>query len=159
MIVNLVSMIKKTRKSKTAAVKMETFKLESAKTAPVKTETPQPTPVSAKPAAVRNEKPIELSTHQTPTAPKPASTAGISLELVKPGAKHVYVAGSFNEWKPERAPLSATGDGRWVRNLDVKPGRYEYLFVVDGQWLPDPNAKETVQNPFGGWNSVLNVTA
>jgi hypothetical protein len=36
-------------------------------------------------------------------------------------------------------------------------GRHEYLFVVDGQWLPDPKAKESVQNPFGGRNSVLVV--
>jgi len=40
----------------------------------------------------------------------------------------------------------------------VNPGRYEYLFVVDGQWLPDPNAKESVANPFGGRNSVLRVS-
>jgi hypothetical protein len=29
---------------------------------------------------------------------------------------------------------------------------------VDGQWLPDPNAKESVENPFGGRNSVLVVS-
>jgi hypothetical protein len=29
---------------------------------------------------------------------------------------------------------------------------------VDGQWLPDPNAKESVENPFGGRNSVLTVS-
>jgi hypothetical protein len=50
------------------------------------------------------------------------------------------------------------GDGRWEGDLAVGAGRYEYLFVVDGQWLPDPNAKETVQNPFGGRNSVLTVS-
>ena len=79
----------------------------------------------------------------------------VSLELVRPDAKHVYVAGSFNGWKPESTPLSPAGNGRWVGDLSVKPGRYEYLFVVDGQWLPDPNAKESVRNPFGGLNSVL----
>jgi 1,4-alpha-glucan branching enzyme len=82
----------------------------------------------------------------------------VSLELVKPGAKKVCVAGSFNGWKPEKAPLIPVGDGHWVGNLAVDPGRYEYLFVVDGQWLPDPNAKETVQNPYGGRNSVLTVS-
>jgi 1,4-alpha-glucan branching enzyme len=82
----------------------------------------------------------------------------VMLELVKPGAKNVYVAGSFNGWKPESTPLKAAGNGRWVGDLSVKPGRHEYLFVVDGQWLPDPNAKETVQNPFGGTNSVLIVS-
>ena len=91
---------------------------------------------------------------------KPASPKAnrVSLELTKPEAKNVFVAGSFNEWKPEQTPLMRVGDGRWAGDLVVKPGRHEYLFVVDGQWLPDPNAKESVQNPFGGRNSVLVVS-
>jgi 1,4-alpha-glucan branching enzyme len=88
-----------------------------------------------------------------------SAAPNISLELVKPGAKQVAVAGDFNDWKPERTPLVQIGNGRWVGDLNVKPGRHEYLFVVDGQWLPDPNAKENVQNPFGGKNSVLIVSA
>jgi 1,4-alpha-glucan branching enzyme len=90
-----------------------------------------------------------------PTAPK---ANHVSLELVKPDAKTVYVAGSFNEWKPEKTPLVSLGNGRWAGELAVRPGRHEYLFVVDGQWMPDPNARETVQNPFGGRNSVLVVS-
>jgi len=68
------------------------------------------------------------------------------------------VVGSFNEWQPERSPLLPSGGGRWVGDLAIDPGRYEYLFVVDGEWVPDPNAKETVKNPFGGHNSILTVT-
>lgn len=82
----------------------------------------------------------------------------VALELVKPEAKTVYVAGSFNGWKPETTPLTLAGNGRWIGNLKVNPGKHEYLFVVDGQWLPDPNAKESVQNPFGGLNSILTVS-
>jgi len=100
-----------------------------------------------------------------PIAPKaqPVKVAGpqpnLSLEFIKPGAKQVAVAGDFNDWKPELSPLVQIGNGRWVGDLSVKPGRHEYLFVVDGQWLPDPNARENVQNPFGGKNSVLIVSA
>lgn len=82
----------------------------------------------------------------------------ILLELIKPDAKNVCVAGTFNEWNPQKTPLSPLGNGRWASDLKVKAGRYEYLFVVDGQWLPDPNAKESVQNPYGGTNSVLVVS-
>ena len=106
----------------------------------LKVETPAPTtfnPVLMNPAI---------------TEPRPARVA---LELVKPDAKQVFVAGSFNEWRPERAPLIQVGNGRWKGELAIAPGRHEYLFVVDGQWLPDPNAKETAQNPYGGKNSVL----
>lgn len=108
----------------------------------------------AKPEVTRTE------VAKTNTAkPEPTRTNRVSLELVRPGAKHVCVAGSFNEWQPEKTPLIPLGNGRWVGDLTVNPGRYEYLFVVDGQWLPDPNAKESVANPFGGRNSVLRVSA
>src|SRR5215472_15620395 len=90
--------------------------------------------------------------------PQSPKVGRVSFELVRPDAKSVYVAGSFNDWKPEKAPLSPTGNGRWVGDLTLKPGRHEYLFVVDGQWMPDPNAKESVQNPFGGRNSILGVS-
>jgi 1,4-alpha-glucan branching enzyme len=90
--------------------------------------------------------------------PELANVGRVSFELVKPGARQVYVAGSFNDWKPETAPLIPKGNGRWVGDLTIKPGRHEYLFVVDGQWLADPNAKESVQNPYGGRNSILGVS-
>jgi 1,4-alpha-glucan branching enzyme len=88
-------------------------------------------------------------------APKPAH---VVVELINPTAKQVFLAGSFNNWQPEQTPLVAAGNGRWTRDLKVGPGRYEYLFVVDGQWLPDPNARQSVENPFGGRNSVLTVS-
>jgi len=31
--------------------------------------------------------------------------------------------------------------------------------VVDGQWMANPLAKESVANPFGGRNSVLKVSS
>jgi len=129
--------------------------------------TPAAAPVASKPvvpAAAPTVKP--LTAPPPPPAPVakapvaiPSRKVGrISFELLKPEAKAVCVAGSFNGWKPEQAPLVRTGNGRWVGEMTVNPGKYEYLFVVDGQWIPDPNAKETVQNPFGGRNSVLTVS-
>ena len=88
-------------------------------------------------------------------APQPPQ---VVLELVNPAAKQVFVAGSFNNWQPEQTPLVAAGNGRWTGDLKVAPGLYEYLFVVDGQWLPDPKATQSVENPFGGRNSVLKVS-
>ena len=107
--------------------------------------------------------PVSIASTPVKTQPAPAleksRAAHVSLELVKPEAKNVCVAGSFNGWKPEKTPLVPKGNGHWVGDLTVNPGKYEYLFVVDGQWLPDPNAKESVQNPFGGKNSILTVSA
>ena len=110
------------------------------------------TAVKVEVAAPEAAQPVTVKTG----APRPAR---VVLEIVSPTAKQVLVAGSFNEWNPERTPLAAASNGRWTGDLKLSPGRHEYLFVVDGQWLPDPNAKESVQNPFGGRNSVLTVAA
>src|SRR6266852_882935 len=51
------------------------------------------------------------------TKPNPTKGNHVSLELVKPEAKQVCVAGSFNEWKPEKTPLNRAGNGRWIGDL------------------------------------------
>ena len=140
---------------------------------PASTQVQAPKLAQAAPAAVPTAKsetsspPAGTMPNRTP-APnqRPSETTGglstcrsskVSLEFFKPDARQVAVAGSFNGWKPE-ASLRPAGNGRWVGDLNVGPGRYEYLFIVDGQWQPDPNAKESVSNPFGGKNSVLIVS-
>jgi 1,4-alpha-glucan branching enzyme len=72
-------------------------------------------------------------------------------------AKSVCVAGTFNDWQPEKKTLHTARIGCWYKDTALAPGAYEYCFIVDGHWMPDPQAKETVPNPFGGRNSVLNV--
>ena len=92
------------------------------------------------------------------TPAKATGTCGsVALRFVAPKAKKVCVAGSFNNWHAAALPLKPRGD-EWVGEVKLAPGRYEYLFVVDGRWLPDPAARETVPNPFGGFNSLLSVT-
>jgi hypothetical protein len=49
------------------------------------------------------------------------------------------------------------GHGNWAKTLELKPGTYEYLFVVDGHWVADPGSAVTVSNPFGGINCCVTV--
>jgi 5'-AMP-activated protein kinase regulatory beta subunit len=72
-------------------------------------------------------------------------------------ALQVSLAGTFNDWRPDATPMLALGDVRWEKELMLPPGRYEYLFVVDGEWQSDPAAVEQTPNVYGGLNSVLNV--
>lgn len=89
---------------------------------------------------------------------KPAAgPSPVALKLRAPAAKEVFVAGSFNGWQVGATPLRPAKGGEWQGELNLTPGRYEYLFVVDGTWLPDPAAREAAPNPFGGLNSVLSV--
>jgi 1,4-alpha-glucan branching enzyme len=81
----------------------------------------------------------------------------VYFEFTHPTARTVCIAGTFNDWQPEAKPMHPMGDGYWVKQTELAPGTHEYCLVVDGQWMPDPLAKECVPNPFGGQNSVLNV--
>jgi hypothetical protein len=81
----------------------------------------------------------------------------VFFEFTHPTAGAVGIAGTFNHWRPEAAPMIPWGHSRWLNELSLPPGTYEYCLVVDGQWLPDPLAREAVPNPFGGMNSVLKV--
>ena len=83
----------------------------------------------------------------------------VYLEFVHPHARHVAVAGSFNDWRPAATPMVPMGRGWWVKGLVLPPGRYEYRLLVDGQWMPDPNAAEAAPTPDGKVNSVLVVPA
>ena len=81
----------------------------------------------------------------------------VRFEFTHPTARSVCVAGTFDNWRPGAKPMHPLGGGRWLKETVLPPGTYEYCLVVDGQWMPDPLARETVPNPFGGVNSVLKV--
>ena len=81
----------------------------------------------------------------------------VALDLTDCRANDVFVVSSFNGWQVGATPMMALGEGMWGVRLELPPGRYEYQFVVDGRWMPDPNAEESARNDSGGVNSVLIV--
>ena len=96
--------------------------------------------------------------HNHNNAPNPGPRlVPVRFEYTHPTATSVCVAGSFNQWKPEAKTLHYAGTGHWTKDTVLAPGSYEYCLIVDGQWMPDPQARDTVPNPFGGRNSILIV--
>jgi cyclomaltodextrinase len=82
------------------------------------------------------------------------------FEVGKGQTSQVFVAGSFNGWDPTADKMNDDdGDGVYVLVKDLAPGRYEYKFVENGNWLTDENASDFTDDGFGGRNSVLTVTA
>lgn len=82
----------------------------------------------------------------------------VEFVLDGPGAEQVCICGDFNGWQP--AGLRLIGDmddGFREKKLKIQPGRYEHKFLVDGEWVHDPNAGENVANAFGSLNSVVDV--
>jgi chromosome partitioning protein len=75
-----------------------------------------------------------------------------------PGHTPVQIAGSFNSWTPE--PLRYTefqGNPVWKMAIRLKPGTYQYKYLVDGRWIHDPQNKDTIDDFLGGVNSIVNV--
>jgi chromosome partitioning protein len=77
------------------------------------------------------------------------------------GATDVRIAGDFNGWVPDkgvRSLIESDGEARvWTKILHLPPGRYEYRYVVDGEWREDPDNPNTVSTTVGGRNSILEV--
>jgi len=71
-----------------------------------------------------------------------------------PIAEKVYVAGSFNHWDPKATALSRVGD-HWEKEVYLRQGSYTYKFVVDGEWITDPNNPNVVKDGEGNFNSLL----
>nr|MEE4269717.1 AAA family ATPase [Candidatus Krumholzibacteria bacterium] len=83
--------------------------------------------------------------------------SGVCFEADFPRAKTVRITGDFCDWSAKGLGLQKREDGMWEAHLALDPGRYEYRFIVDGAWLPDPHNSETVPNEFGGANSMVEI--
>jgi transcriptional regulator with XRE-family HTH domain len=85
------------------------------------------------------------------------TTQKITFEYTAPDAKKVLLAGSFNGWNTKTSAMKKEKGGVWKKAETLKPGRYEYKFIVDGQWRIDPTNHITSQNTYGSQNSVKEV--
>ena len=85
-----------------------------------------------------------------------AGTVRVKFSMPTRGAKSIYVAGEFSDWRPEHA-MRRRPDGTWDVTVDLNAGRtYEFRYVVDGrEWVNDPAPDGYAPNPYGGENSVV----
>ncbi len=125
---------------------------------------------SAKPAVI-------VKAPQTPREEKPQPVQPVDIDVklsdyygvsqindavvfvtLYPRAKSVQIAGDFNNWQPAKTPLQKVGSsGVWQTKVTLPSGKYRYRLVVDGQWQQDPYNESVELNPFGGFNSVVEV--
>lgn len=92
-----------------------------------------------------------------PSAQTQSAERLVRFELDIPEARNVSVVGTFNDWKPGVTRLTFIGGNKWFKDLPLAPGRYEYRFVVNGEWVDPTHAKAYVPNPHGGRNAVVEV--
>ncbi|HBC76380.1 MAG: hypothetical protein A2008_02930 [Candidatus Wallbacteria bacterium GWC2_49_35] len=73
-------------------------------------------------------------------------------------ATSINVAGTFNEWNKDAAPMTETAGGVWEAELDIPAGSHHYKFVINGGvWVADPSNPETMDDGQGGKNSVIHA--
>ena len=75
-----------------------------------------------------------------------------------PEARQVMLAGDFNDWNPTATPMRRTPDGRWMASLELPHGYHQYLFLVDGQPVLDPNASGITRNDHNERVSLVAVS-
>ena len=72
-------------------------------------------------------------------------------------AGEVYLVGEFNDWKVGAHPMKNDGKGIWVKALLLPEGKFEYKFVVNKDWVADPQNERSCPNCFGTLNSIVRV--
>jgi thioredoxin 1 len=63
-----------------------------------------------------------------------------------PDARRVCLVGDFNDWNLAANPMQRTPDGYWRASLELPHGHHQYLFLVDGKPILDPNAAGKTRN-------------
>jgi 1,4-alpha-glucan branching enzyme len=85
-------------------------------------------------------------------------TKPVNFVCVAPGAKEVFLAGDFNQWRPAAAPMQRQPDGAWLLQVSLHHGHHRYYFVVDGKTVLDPKAHGTTRDSGDGRFSLIAVS-
>jgi 1,4-alpha-glucan branching enzyme len=76
-------------------------------------------------------------------------------------AERVNLVGEFNDWDTTATPMTRTrSDANWKARVELEEGkRYRFRYLVDGkEWLNDWHADDHVENPFGSYDSIVDLT-
>ena len=98
-----------------------------------------------------------LLLNQKNLLPKPSEIGSTRFELEGyDNATVVSVVGDFNKNNPYNPfiTIMKREKGKWVCNVDLKPGEYSYRFSVDGQMFPDP-ANEAIKKR--GMRTIVSI--
>ena len=121
---------------------------------------PQPPPIEQPPPKPTPQPTPTPPPKPTPKPPPPGPSArkwNVEFSIKAPQAQKVFLAGEFNSWNPTNMPMHKLPGGDWGGSVELKAGRYQYKFIIDGKWLPDPDNPDRVDDTYNGFNSVVTV--
>lgn len=71
--------------------------------------------------------------------------------------KRIFLSGDFNRWDPYMTRLKEIETGVYSVTLRIKPGRYGYYFLIDGEPVVDPLNFQITQTNQGEQVSLLYI--
>ncbi len=71
-------------------------------------------------------------------------------------ARKVILALSLNNWNEKELKMTKTSRG-WELPIYLTTGTHEYKYIVDREWITDPNNEITRPNEMGNLNSVIQI--
>jgi chromosome partitioning protein len=89
---------------------------------------------------------------------KSSSTIEKRFIFHAPDAVSVKIVGSFNNWDlSDESAMERDEEGKWSKRISLKPGTYQYKFLVNDMWIEDRSNPNFTVNSFGGKNSVIEI--
>ena len=95
--------------------------------------------------------PVQLGPKQT--------KEGVIFSYYDPVAHDVQLVGDFSNWEPaENIMVQEKKNKIWKGVIPLSPGKYQYKFIVDGEWKIDPYNPGAVTSDLGVNNSLVTVS-
>ena len=96
---------------------------------------------------------------QLVAVPKSSKAVPIKFSLLRPAAQDVRVTGTFNNWDQQGIKMTKDEEGTWSVTVPIEPGPMLYKFYIDGEWGPDPDVAEKVDDGRGGLATPFEIKA
>ena len=73
-------------------------------------------------------------------------------------AESVFLVGDFNDWNPTSLPMRRHVDGSWFLEVLLPHGHHQYVLLIDGNAVLDPNSMGTGLSDWNGRVSLVSVS-
>lgn len=79
----------------------------------------------------------------------------VRFQLLAPQAATVCLIGEMTDWQQAPIPMLRDENGLWHTTLRLRQGQWSYKFIVDGQFVADPENPLNADDGWGGYHSYL----
>ena len=81
----------------------------------------------------------------------------VEFKCAAPESSRVYLVGDFTGWQKRKEYAMIRKNQAWQKRLSLERGKYRYKFIVDERWVHDRTNPLVETDPYGGYNSLINI--